>query len=114
MRYDEVIRFRASADLRRELKAAADNRGETLSRYVRQAALAHARVRDPTQDQKLLDELIQLRRQVAKMGNNINQIARLTNSGRDMPEDYADRLTSAVESMSERVRVALDDRRAAL
>lgn len=114
MRHDEVIRFRASADLRRELKAAADQHGETLSAYIRQAALAHARGRDPALDRQLLEELVELRQSIGRVGNNLNQVAKHLHGGGRVPAEYPDQLMAATEKMRDRVCAMLDQYRSGL
>ncbi|MCG6496932.1 MobC family plasmid mobilization relaxosome protein [Kitasatospora sp. A2-31] len=79
------LTVRLSLSEESEIKSAATERAQTAARFVAAAALAAARRStsfDP--DDRLdrsLDELAAARRQTARVGNNLNQIARELNSG---------------------------------
>lgn len=114
MRHNDCIRFRVSREIRQEIEAAAAKAGEPLSAYMRQAALAHARQRDPETDRLLLAELVELRRTINRAGNNINQIARKLHQGGKLPEDTPEKLEEWLTKVNARVAQALNERRAAL
>ncbi|GJF32603.1 hypothetical protein KNE206_53030 [Kitasatospora sp. NE20-6] len=69
-----------------EIKTAATARAQTAARFVAATALAAARSIDAAVDpddhlDRSLDELAAARQQTARVGNNLNQIARELNSG---------------------------------
>lgn len=108
MRHDEVIRFRAPAALRKELEKKASLHGESLSSYLRAAAVAHARRRDPETDREIAGLLDVLRADLSRLGSNINQIAHRLNANtvRSLTPGEAAELASAlsaVEAMREEV-----------
>ena len=112
MRHDEIIRFRISSALKRELEAAARVADEPLSAYIRAVVAAHATCRDAETERQLLAELVALRGAVGRLGNNANQIARRMNAGEALPEQAPERIARAVENMQRQVAAALDQRRA--
>jgi hypothetical protein len=84
------IGFRATAAERAELDALAERAGLSLSSYVRGCALSAPTtraVRRPTVERAALSQILA---QLGKCGSNLNQIARVLNSGGDEPYDIAD------------------------
>ncbi|WP_213088528.1 MobC family plasmid mobilization relaxosome protein [Streptomyces griseoaurantiacus] len=81
----QKITIRLSVSERAEIAAAARVRGVTVARFLAGAGLAAARgdtaVEPHERRDALIDELAALRAQLARVGNNINQLARLANSG---------------------------------
>ncbi|MGW4692359.1 plasmid mobilization relaxosome protein MobC [Kitasatospora sp. YST-16] len=79
-----VTRFNTTE--RDEITAAAEQREQTVSRFVATSTLAaargHSSARDP-QDQldRAVDTLVSARAHLARVGNNLNQIAFALNSG---------------------------------
>jgi hypothetical protein len=87
-----VIGFRANAAERAELEAAAERVGLTLGSYIRARALAKPATRAtrrPTVEQAALAQLLA---QLGKCGSNLNQMARVLNSGGDVPRDIPEAL----------------------
>jgi hypothetical protein len=83
------IGFRATIGERAELDALADRAGLSLSSYVRGRALsapATRAVRRPTVERAALSQILA---QLGKCGGNLNQIARVLNSGGNVPGDLA-------------------------
>ncbi len=60
----------------------------TVSRLLLESALA-ARGETPTQRREAMVELLAVRRLLAAVSNNVNQIARSANAGREFPADAA-------------------------
>lgn len=81
----QKITIRLSVSERAEIAAAARVRAVTVARFLAGAGLAAARgdtaVEPAERRDALIDELTALRAQLARVGNNINQLARLANSG---------------------------------
>lgn len=114
MKHDAVCRFRLSNDLLDELKVAAEDHGETLSSYMRQAATAHARSRDPQTDKQILGELVSLRSALGRVGNNLNQIAQRLNRGDRVEDKQMTAALADLQEMRRQVADALRDRQAVL
>ncbi|MEU9074518.1 MobC family plasmid mobilization relaxosome protein [Kitasatospora sp. NPDC048538] len=81
-----ILTIRVSSDEQAQIRRAAAERAETVARFVASAALAAASRPDAArssddQFDRAIDELAAARRQTARVGNNINQIARELNSG---------------------------------
>ena len=108
---DSSIRIRIDATTKRQLAAEAARHGQSLSSFLRRAALAHARDYDPQVEREILDELVQLREQIGRAGNNLNQIARKVNRGGSLPDGYVQKLTGWAEAVNKRIGAALDERR---
>ncbi|MBV6695585.1 MobC family plasmid mobilization relaxosome protein [Kitasatospora aureofaciens] len=75
-----------SADEEAQIRRAADERAETVARFIATAALSAASRPDTARNSddqldRAIDELAAARRQTARVGNNVNQIARELNSG---------------------------------
>lgn len=77
--------MRLSLGEKTEISAAAAQRAVTVARFLASSALAAARGSLPVQSNEQLDtaidELAALRTAVSRVGNNINQIAYVYNSG---------------------------------
>lgn len=83
-----AVSVRLSTGERASVKAAADHVGASLAKFIAQAALAAAedinRIAANLLDLRgTIRELIAARTDLARIGNNINQIARAFNSGGD-------------------------------
>ncbi|MGW3183237.1 MobC family plasmid mobilization relaxosome protein [Kitasatospora sp. NPDC001119] len=94
------LTIRVSSDEEAQIQHAADARSLTVARFIATAALSAAARHDVALDvddrlDRALDELAAARRQTARVGNNINQIARELNSGGlPHPVDLAEALTA--------------------
>ncbi|KQV20898.1 MULTISPECIES: plasmid mobilization relaxosome protein MobC [unclassified Kitasatospora] len=80
------LTIRVSSDEQAQIRRAASERAETVARFVASAALSAASRPDAPRDtndqlNRAIDELAASRRQAARVGNNVNQIARELNSG---------------------------------
>ena len=69
-----TIAAKVSKELYRKVKSIAEQNGITVSEAIKQA-IAKARIEDPAPKEKAV-------REIARIGNNINQIARKVNSVR--------------------------------
>ena len=82
---EDVIATRLSADEKAEIIAAAKRAEMYPSGYLAAAGLAAARgattIKSNAQLDAAIDELAALRAQISRIGNNINQIAYIYNSG---------------------------------
>ncbi|MER7701579.1 plasmid mobilization relaxosome protein MobC [Kitasatospora sp. NPDC097605] len=81
-----VLTIRVSTDEQALIRSAAVERAETVARFVANAALTAASHPDTARNpddqlDRAIDELAAARRQTARVGNNINQIARELNLG---------------------------------
>ena len=94
MKRDLVIRFRVSAEEKALVEKKASAQSQTLTDFLRQRALNY-RLRT-TQDEK---ERI---RQLARIGNNLNQIARWANTYKDRAEAMT--ILSALVSLERAVK----------
>ncbi|WP_343244519.1 plasmid mobilization relaxosome protein MobC [Streptomyces sp. SID11385] len=85
---------RLSDDEHAEIAAAARARGITVARFLATTALTSARGSTPTHSNEQLDagidELAALRTALARIGNNLNQIARTYNAGGEPREGALD------------------------
>ncbi|MGW5352501.1 plasmid mobilization protein [Streptomyces sp. NPDC004031] len=111
-----AVSVRLSATERALLKAAADHTGASLAKFMAQAALAAAhdvnRVAANLLDLRgTIRELVAARTDLARVGNNVNQIARTVNAGGDpigaeatllAVRHAADRLEAAAQALTER------------
>ncbi|MFI1890265.1 plasmid mobilization protein [Streptomyces jumonjinensis] len=78
----------------------------SVASFLAHAALKAARDLDRTaaevaDERAMANELFALRRHLAQIGNNLNQVARATNAGADVP--YADAVLDAVRRAARRV-----------
>ena len=81
MKRDRVIRFRVSPEEKSLIKEKASAGSQTLTDFLRQRAL-HYRVRmSPNEKERVC--------QLARIGNNLNQIARWANTYKDRAEAMA-------------------------
>ena len=111
-----AVSVRLSSTERTQVKAAADHTGASLAKFMAQASLAAAhdinRVAANLLDLRgTIRELIAARSDLARIGNNINQIARAINSGGDPigaeaaladVRRVAGRLETAAQTLAER------------
>ncbi|MFJ7278252.1 MobC family plasmid mobilization relaxosome protein [Kitasatospora sp. NPDC098663] len=104
----QFLTIRVSNDEKVLLRSAAAARAETVARFVASAALAAVSHPDAARNEddhfdRAIDELAAARRQVARVGNNVNQIARELNAGGlPHPADLADalvRIRSAITTV---------------
>ncbi len=82
-----VVNFRASDSERAELEAHAERAGLSIGSYIRSRTLAEPTtraVRKPSVERAALSLILA---QLGKCGSNLNQIARVLNSGGDEPGD---------------------------
>lgn len=63
-----------------ELGVAAERDGKTVQRFVVEAGLGRARGVDPGQARETITALFGVQHQLAKVGNNVNQLARHANA----------------------------------
>ncbi|MFE4516363.1 plasmid mobilization relaxosome protein MobC [Kitasatospora sp. NPDC056783] len=80
------LTIRVSTDEQALIRSAANDRAETVARFVASAALTAASHPDAARNpddqlDRAIDELAAARRQTARVGNNLNQIARELNAG---------------------------------
>lgn len=101
-----------------ELSAAANREGKTLQRFVVEAGIARVREVDPDQVRETITALFGVQHQLAKIGNNVNQIARHANAtGGEILREELDgevkALRTALVAVNETVEmVSLEGRRA--
>jgi hypothetical protein len=77
----EVIKIRVTPEEKEKLRAISDRERITLARLIRDAVLEEAEKRSHARIKKVIVHAAdpELIRQVARIGNNINQIARALN-----------------------------------
>ncbi|MCX5342086.1 plasmid mobilization protein [Streptomyces atratus] len=78
------LTFRASEAEDTEIQAAADAKGVSKARFIAQAVHAQLHGRNGLDQDEALDRLEAARVDLARVGNNINQMARILNSGGDV------------------------------
>ncbi|MFF0290196.1 plasmid mobilization protein [Streptomyces sp. NPDC005262] len=78
------LTFRASEAEEAEIQAAADAKGVSKARFIAQAVHAQLHNRTGLDQDEALDRLEAARVDLARVGNNINQMARILNSGGDV------------------------------
>ena len=77
------MRVRLAIDEHRALKQRANDAGMSLSRYIIESAMrAHATPQEPTAVDAMMSQRDWAIYEVARIGNNLNQIARQLNSQR--------------------------------
>lgn len=96
--------FRASEAEDAEIQAAADAKGVSKARFMAQAVLAEVHDRTGLDQDEALDRLDAARVQLARVGNNLNQIARILNSGADVI--HIDRAAGEVREAAAAVKAA--------
>lgn len=101
---DVMVKIRATSTARSVWQKAAESAGETLSDFIRTAVNAHRR--GDTADVRA--ELVELRREINRLGSNVNQLVHLANAGQ--PIDAAS-IEDAFAEMKAAVSAALRDRR---
>lgn len=70
----------------------ANAKGISIPRLLVEAALADEAGETPTDRRAVLADLFAAHRKLASMGNNLNQIARATNAGRELPVELQEPL----------------------
>lgn len=88
-----LVQIRCTAAEHAQLQEAAERAGLTIGAFVRQRCLGSAgprAVRRPPVERAALAQLLA---QLGKCGSNLNQIARVLNSGGDTPSD----ITAAID-----------------
>lgn len=114
--YRHVVRLTEAEEL--ELSVAASRDDRTVSRFVVESALARVRGVDVSDVQQTIAALFAVQHQLAKVGNNVNQIARHANAtgGEILREELAQELAElrgSVRRVNEVLeQVSLESRRA--
>ncbi|MGW1836708.1 plasmid mobilization protein [Streptomyces sp. NPDC002067] len=98
------LTFRASAVEAAEIQQAADAKGISKARFIAQAVDAALHDRPGTDRDETLDRLEAARIQLVRAGTNLNQIAKILNSGGDA--HHVSRATDAVAEAAAEVRSA--------
>lgn len=80
-----VVRLSASEDA--QLSVSAAESGVTVPRFMKEAALAQSSGDTITDRRELITQLMVTQRHLAKVGNNINQIARSVNTDGSLAGD---------------------------
>lgn len=108
-RRDERVHVRLSPEDKLRLSAAASQAGMSLPAYLVHSGLQSGGFDTPTDRDAGLFEVVKLERQVARVGNNVNQIAHRLNALEEvdpgMKEAAADvrRAMRAVQSLGMRI-----------
>ncbi|MEY9848435.1 hypothetical protein ABH940_005538 [Streptacidiphilus sp. BW17] len=102
---DDQLNVRVRKADRDEIDAAAKKHGWTMSKFVTNAALNAARGETSAYDpqdrlNRAVDELVHSREQLARVGRNLNQVARALNAG-GYPEPAE--LTTVIASVARAV-----------
>ena len=82
------------------LRFAAAELNITVPRYLKEAALASSRGETLTERKALLQHLFELQRQLAAVGNNLNQLTRAFNAEGTVGSDLAGTLDAVRESVA--------------
>lgn len=82
------------------LKLAATELSVTVPRYLKEAALATSRGETLTERKALLQHLFELQRQLAAVGNNLNQLTRAFNVDGTVGSDLARTLDAVRQSVA--------------
>ncbi|WP_326692317.1 MobC family plasmid mobilization relaxosome protein [Streptomyces sp. NBC_01795] len=106
---DRVRSVRLTADELTDVQRAAEAMGLRVAGFLADAAVAVARAQDGPHtwlmDQRaLVEELMRASAQLARVGNNLNQVARALNSGGETP--YAEDALARVLRAAARVEAA--------
>ncbi|POX43046.1 plasmid mobilization relaxosome protein MobC [Streptomyces sp. Ru73] len=109
VRRDQLRATRFTSDELHLVERAADTTGLTLSGFLADAAVAVARSEEGPaswlMDQRaLVEELMRASAHLARVGNNLNQVARVLNSGGEAP--YAQDALARVRRAAARVEAA--------
>ncbi|GAA0443633.1 MobC family plasmid mobilization relaxosome protein [Streptomyces olivaceiscleroticus] len=109
VRRDQLRATRFTHDEVQLIERAAAATGRTLSGFIADAAIAIARSQEGAQswlmDQRaLVEELMHASAQLARAGNNLNQVARVLNSGGEVP--YAKDVLARVLRAAARVETS--------
>ncbi len=105
----QVMGFRASPGEKAAIEAAAERAGLSVGGYIRGRALAVTETRAMRRPAVERAALAQLLGQLGKCGSNVNQIARVLNSGGDEPEGVAEAI-AAVKRAADAIWIALGNR----
>ncbi|WP_413203304.1 plasmid mobilization protein [Rhodospirillum sp. A1_3_36] len=73
---DKTVRLRMSSEEEIELKNLAQSHQKTVSQYIRDCI----KLRQLGHTQDTREDIVLLRREIAAIGNNLNQVAKYTNS----------------------------------
>ncbi|CAM5538587.1 MobC family plasmid mobilization relaxosome protein [Leifsonia shinshuensis] len=79
----------------------------TVPRFLVEAALSSEARETPTQRREMMVELIRLHRTLGAMANNVNQMAKATNAGSDLPAELHSTV-SRLREIAEQVDGVLD------
>ncbi|MFG3253284.1 plasmid mobilization protein [Streptomyces sp. NPDC048172] len=106
---DRVRSVRLTADELADVQQAAATMGMRVAGFLADAAVAVARAQDGPQSwlmnqRALVEELMRASAQLARVGNNLNQVAKALNSGAEAP--YADDTLARVLRAAARVEAA--------
>ena len=82
------------------LKLSATELSVTVPRYLKEAALATSRGETLTERKALLQHLFELQRQLAAVGNNLNQLTRAFNAEGTVGADLATTLDAVRQSVA--------------
>lgn len=83
---------KVSAEEEAALLLRAQAKNISIPRLLVEAALADHAGETPTDRRTVLADLFAAHRKLASMGNNLNQIARATNAGHELPDDLQEPL----------------------
>lgn len=76
-----------------QLLQLAEAQGVTIPRLLVESALSSTRGETPTERKQVIAELFAVHTLLARLSNNVNQIARHANAGDEFPKDAASTLT---------------------
>ena len=98
------INFQLTPTERRQIEAAASDSGVGLSEYARELCLRRSTVPALFAGVKRNPEAHALMRQLVAIGNNLNQLARLSNTNQAAPQlEEIQRTTEAIRAAAVRV-----------
>ncbi|WP_143053685.1 MULTISPECIES: plasmid mobilization relaxosome protein MobC [unclassified Streptomyces] len=100
----ERLTFRASPTESDNIQKAADAKGVSKARFIAQAVHSELHGRPHLDQDDALDRLETARVQLVRAGNNLNQIAKVLNSGGDAL--HIDRASDAVAEAATEIRAA--------
>lgn len=90
-----------------QLLQMAEAQGVTIPRLLVESALSSTPGETPTERKQVIAELFAVHTLLARVSNNVNQIARHTNAGEDFPDDAAATL-AYVKKLALRIREVVD------
>ncbi len=107
-RRDDIAKLRLPGDLKSAWQAAASASGLSLSEWIREAAAEHARREAGAPGlTQLREELVGLRREVAAVGRNLNQVARHANTTGDVDTGRLGQLLADLDALRRQASLAL-------